>query len=148
MANDITGFGTVVNVIASNSYPLGIAVTQFSDDTDPVDMASIRIADTAMGVNGDLIKWARAATNPVVLNVIPGSQNDIDLATLANNNRVSQGKTGAQDVITLTVVYPDGSIVTFSNGVITDAMFGKSISGAGRLKTRSYAFSFESNTGV
>lgn len=144
---DVSGFGATVSLVANKTFPAGIAITQFADDADPFDAASIKIADAAMGLNGDLVKWSKAVPNPVVINVIPGSTDDVNLSILANANRVSQGKSGAGDTITLTVVYPDGSVVTFSNGIITDAMFGKSISSAGRLKTRSYAFSFESNIG-
>jgi hypothetical protein len=143
MANNVTGFGAVVTIVASTTFPAGVPITQFADDSDPLDMASVQIADTAMGLNGDLVSWARANTLPVVLNVIPGSEDDLNLQILANANRVAQGKSSAYDDITLTAVYPDGSIVTFTGGVITDAMFGKSISSAGRIKTRSYAFKFE-----
>lgn len=147
MAQDVTGFGAVISIIASKTYPAGITITQFSDDADPLDSSSIRFADATMGVNGDLIKWSRAVAVPVVLNVIPGSEDDLNLAVLANANRAAQGKVSANDVITLTCVYPDGSIVTYTGGIITDAMFGKSISSSGRLKTKPYAFAFQSNIG-
>ena len=148
MTQNVTGFGAVVSLVASNTFPAGIALTQFADDADPFDMASIKIGDVAMGLNGDLVRWAKAVPNPVVINVIPGSNDDINLAILANANRVAQGKSSANDVITITVVYPNGTITTFTNGVITDAMFGKSVSSAGRLKSRAYAFEFESNIGA
>ena len=144
---NITGFGAIITLIASNTFPVGFVVNNFADDTDPFDAASIKIADTAMGVNGDLIAWAKAVPNPVVLNVIPGSATDVNLQILAKANKVSQGKQAAQDIITLTIVYPDGSVTTYSNGAITDAMFSKSISSQGRLKTRAYAFSFEAVNG-
>jgi hypothetical protein len=143
MANNISGFGGVVNIIASNTFPVGFPVTQWADDSDPLDFSSVRVADTAMGVNGDLISWSRAASLPMVLNVIPGSQDDINLQILADANRVGQGKNSADDTITATVVYPDNTVITLTGGKLTDAQFGKGISSAGRLKTKSYAFSFE-----
>jgi hypothetical protein len=148
MTNDITGFGSAISLIASNTYPAGIAITQLADDADPLDMASVKIADTAMGVNGDLVKWSRAITKPLTLSVIPGSLDDVNLAILANNNSASQGTINANDVITITVVYPDGSTVTFANGFITDAPFGNSIASAGRLKTKTYGFQFQSVVGA
>ena len=148
MANDITGFGAAISLVASKTYPAGIAITQFADDADPLDMASVKIADTAMGVNGDLIKWSRAITKPLSLSVIPGSLDDINLAILANNNNATQGQTNAGDVITITVVYPDGSVITFANGFLTDAPFGSSIASAGRLKTKTYVFTFQSVNGA
>lgn len=147
MSTDISGFGAVVNIIASNSFPAGFPVTQFADDSDPLDFAAIQIADTAMGLNGDLISWARAVTLPMVISVIPGTEDDTNLQNLADLNRVAQGKISAYDDITATVIYPDGTLVTLTGGKITNAPFGKSISSAGRLKTRVYTFSFEQKVG-
>lgn len=148
MVNDITGFGTVITIVATNTFPFGFPVSQFADDADPLDMASVQIADTAMGLNGDLITWAKANPLPVVLNVIAGSEDDLNLQILADANRVAQGKSSAYDDITLTAVYADGSIVTYTGGVVVEAMFGKSISSSGRLKSRSYAFRFEQKIGA
>lgn len=146
MSNNVSGFSTVISIIADKTFPVGFTVTQLADDADPLDIASVRIADTAMGVNGDLLSWSRAATLPMVLNVIPGSDDDLNLQILADANRVGQGKNSANDIITATVVYPDGSTVILNGGKMTDAQFGKSVSSTGRLKTKVYSFSFESKT--
>lgn len=148
MSNDITGFGAIVTLIATNTFPVGFPVTQFADDSDPLDFASVKIGDVAMGLNGDLITWAKAMPLPMVLNVIPGSDDDLNLQILADANRVAQGKISAFDKITAVVTYPDGSVITLTGGKMTDSMFGKSISSAGRMKTKSYAFSFETKNGV
>lgn len=145
---DISGFGSVVTIVASNTYPTGFPITQFSDDTDAFDSASIQIADAAMGLNGDLITWSKAAKIPVVISVIPNSTDDLALELLANNNRVGKGKSNAGDIITLTRILPDGSTITYTNGKITDAPFGSGISSAGRLKTKVYAFAFENKVGA
>ena len=107
---------------------------------------SIKIADVAMGVNGDLIKWNRANPLPFTVAVIPGSQDDLNLSILAESNRVGQGKSGANDIINIAVVYPDGSTYVLTQGTITDATFGKSVAGEGRMKTRAYAFAFQNVT--
>lgn len=144
MTTNVSGFGLVVNIIASNTFPVGFAVTQFADDADPMTMASVRIADTAMGLNGDLITWSKATPLPMVLNVIPASDDDINLQILADANRVGQNKNSANDEITATIAYPDGQVVTLSGGKMTDAEFGRGVSSAGRQKTKSYAFAFQS----
>lgn len=143
MSNNTSGFGTVVNIIADQTYPVGFVVSQFADDADPLDFSAVQVADTSMGLNGDLITWSKAAPLPMVLNVIPGSNSDINLQILADANRVGQGKNSANDTITATVVYPDGTTRTLTGGKLTTAQFGKGISTAGRTKTKSYAFSFE-----
>lgn len=145
---DISGFGLQVTIIASVTFPAGFPITQFADDTDPLDFSAVQIADAAMGLNGDLITWSKATRLPAVIAVVPGSVDDIALQTLAKNNRVGKGKSNARDLITMNVIYPDGSTVTLTNGKITDAMFGKPVSSAGRLKSKAYSFAFENVIGA
>lgn len=147
MTTDISGFGASVVVVASNTFPAGLPITQFADDSDPVDMPSIQIADKAMGLNGDLLTWSKANPLPLTISVVPGSEDDVALGIIAEANRVGQGKTSAADIITLTVAYPDGSFITFSQGKITDAPFGKSIASAGRMKSKTYVFTFQNKVG-
>lgn len=144
---DISGFGLIVNIVASKTFPLGLTITQFADDSDPMDIASVKIAETALGLNGDLIRWAKAVSLPCILNVIAGSEDDISLGILADANRPAQGKSVAGDIITGTVIYPDGSAVQYTGGAITDAVFGKAVAGSGRLKTKPYGFSFQNKAG-
>lgn len=143
MSQNVSGFGAVVTLVASETFPAGIVISQFANDADPIDFPAVKIGDVAMGLNGDLISWSKAAPLPIVLNVIPGSNDDVNLSILYSNNRVGQGKISTQDVLTLSVVYPDGSTVVLSQGKTTDATFGKSIAAEQRLKTRPYNASFQ-----
>lgn len=147
MSQDISGFGTVVTLVASVTYPQGITITQFADDTDPIAIGAIAIRDIAMGLNGDLVTWAKAVPLPAILAVIPGSENDIDLQILFDANRVAQGKFSARDVITLNVIYPDGTFFSLILGVCINGEFGNSISSAGRKKTKVYGFAFQDKIG-
>lgn len=147
MAQDISGFGLVVVIVADKTYPVGLTITEFADDSDPMDIASVKIADTAMGLNGDLLAWAKAVTLPAVLNVIPGGLDDTALQVLANANRAGQGKNVAGDKITMTVIFPDGGVNVYQGGRMTDAVFGKAVAGSGRLKTKPYAFAFQNKAG-
>lgn len=148
MANDISGFGLQVQIRASVTFPSGVTITQFADDADPLDMQAIQIADKAMGLNGDLVTWSKATPLPMVLNVIPGGEDDRNLAVLFNANRVAKGKTPSRDVITATVIYPDGKQRTLNNGKITDGMAGNSVASSGRLKSKPYTFAFEADSGT
>lgn len=144
---NISGFGITISIIASHTFPVGLVINQFADDADPLDAPSIQIADKSMGINGDLIVWSKANPLNVTLDVIPGSFSDINLAILLEANRPGRGKIPALDLITMTVVYPAGNFVVLSNGAITDGMPFSSVSSAGRLKSKSYAFTFESRIG-
>lgn len=144
MANStsVTGFGIVATFIASNTFPAGLPITQFADDSDPILINDVKIADTAMGLNGDLLSWSKAIPLPLTINVIPGGADDINLQILANANRVGQGKNSANDVISVTIVYPDASVVVLNGGIITDAAFGRGVQSSGRQRTKSYSFLF------
>lgn len=146
--NNISGFGVRARLVASATFPSGITITEFADDTDPLDVPQTQIADKAMGLNGTLVTWNKAAPLPITIAVIPGSEADKNLAVLAEANRVGQGKQSAGDIITLTVIYPDGSQNTYVQGVITDAPLGTAIASAGRKKSKSYVFAFENKNGA
>lgn len=143
MTVDISGFGLQVRIIATNTFPTGFTVTQFADDSDPFDLPSIQIADKAMGLNGDLIVWSKASPIMLTLSVVPNSDDDVNLGILAEANRVGKGKSGAQDQIIMTGIYPDGKTITLIGGVLTDAIPANSVASAGRLKSKPYQFAFE-----
>lgn len=141
--NDISGYGLRVQLVASVTFPAGITLEQFADDVDPVDSASIQIRDKAMGINGDLITWSKATPIPMVTALIPGSEDDRNMAVLFEANRTGKGKAGARDIITATIIYPDGNTLTLLQGVITDGPAGRGVGSGGRLKTSAYTFAFE-----
>ncbi len=144
---DVSGFGFAIRLVASNTFPSGITITQFADDADPFDTPAIQLADKAMGLNGDLVVWSKASPIEVTLNIIAGSDDDINLGILAEANRVGQGKLSAMDIISLTAGYPDGRVLVLNTGKITNGAVGASIASAGRLKTKPYTFTFQNRTG-
>lgn len=148
MAQDIAAFGFTLSLIASNTFPVGIPITQFADDSDPFDIPAFPINEVAMGLNGDLISWSKANPLKATLAIIPGSDDDVNLAILYEANRVGRGKTSARDVITMTAVYPSGATISLTSGKITDGMPGSSVASAGRLKTKTYMFAFENRVGI
>jgi hypothetical protein len=145
---NISGFGVQVNLIASTTYPIGVQITQFADDSDPFDVPALQIGDVAMGLNGDLITWSKANPIKITLSVVPQSNDDTTLSILLAANRVGRGKVSARDLITMSVIYPNDSFITLTNGVITDGIPLSPVANSGRLKTRTYNFSFESYNGV
>jgi hypothetical protein len=141
---NITGSGTVVVLQASVTFPLGLTISQFADDADPLDVAALQIADSAMGLNGDLLIWAKANPIQMTLNIIPETPDEQNLNILGDANRVGQGKVTAGDVINATIIYPDGSITALTGGVLKSYQPGNSIASSMRLKTKSYVFEFQS----
>jgi len=146
--NNISAFGVKATLLASNTFPQGLIITEFSDDTDAIDVPVLQIADSAMGINGDLITWSKANPIKFTISVIPGSANDRNLGILFEVNRPGRGKIGSRDVITLNIEYPGGSFVQLVNGIITDGFPFSGAQSSGRLKTKTYSFTFESRVGA
>jgi hypothetical protein len=147
MSQDVGGFGLQVIIFASKTFPAGLPISEFADDADPLDSPSIQIADKAMGLNGHLIRWGKAIPKGLTLNVIPGGIDDINLDILFSANTVGAGKRPVGDVITATVLYPDGTVKNFLQGAATDYMPANSVSSSARMKTKPYVFAFENITG-
>jgi hypothetical protein len=140
---DISGYGIEWVLKASRTFPAGILLTQFADDSDPVDVPSMQIADAAMSVNGEMVSWTTAHIIELSFGMIPESDDDANLSILLENNRASINRSPARDVVTLIGYYPNGAIVTLSPGKITDGPSITSIASSGRMKSKVYKFKFE-----
>lgn len=143
MPYDISGYGLRVNLRADKTFPAGIEISAFVDDADPTDSPSVQIKDKAVGLNGDLITWAKGSFVPLTLAVIPGSPDDRNLQVLARANRAAKGRRPTLDIITVTTTNGDGTQVRYQRGVITDAPIGDGVASSGRKKTKTYQFAFE-----
>jgi len=142
MAQDISVFGLTGNLTASKTFPNGMSISEFADDADPLDSPDLEIADMSMGPNGDTITWSRPQLIEIVVNVIPQSQDDLNLTALADANRVAKGKSSARDEITIVWTYPNGMKVTASDGKMVTGPVVQSGSSNGRAKTKRFAFRF------
>lgn len=143
---NISGFGLSARIVASTSFPNGFDATQFADDADPLDTPDLDLADSAMGLNGDMIVWSRPQGIEVTLNVIATGPDDDNFAALFEANRVGQGKTSARDIISITWNYPNGLIASLSQGIMVAGTALPSVSSAGRFKSRPYRFRFQNIT--
>jgi len=143
---DTSAIGVAVRCMASNTFPTGFTITAWADDADPFDLPAMDIAATAMNVNGDLVTWSAPNPIAITINVIPGSEDDDNLAVIFEANRAGRNKLMARDVITLVGTYPDGAMIALSEGKMTNGVPGRSVASAGRLKTKQYQFSFQNLT--
>lgn len=143
---DISASGISCTFTFSKTYPNGVQVNDWADDADPFDMPALIIAAVAMNVNGQMVSWSAPQPLLPTINVIPGSQSDIDLQIAFEANRPAAGKRISQDIVSVVATYPDGSTVTLSNGKMLSGAPGKSVANAGRLKSKPYAFAFQDIT--
>ena len=140
---EVSGTGIRVKIIALPTFPVGIDCTAFADDADPLDTPEIQIAEWGMGVNGDMVIWRAPKPIEVMLNLIPNTEEDKNLAILFDSNRVAKNKVSTKDNITMVVTYPDGTVKTLTNGAIVQAMPLNSIASNAKTKSRPYRFVFE-----
>lgn len=148
MTINISGFGTVSTIVASNTFPLPAPLTFYADDVDGLDFAERQIADTKNGPNGQMVSWSVSNAIEISVSPIVGSPDDILLATIYNANATGPNKTSARDVIEMTVLSPDLlSSIGLTDGVMISATAGKGLSSSGRQKTRTYKFRFENSSG-
>lgn len=143
---DVSGYGTRIDISANRSFPEGFGVTEFADDADPINTPDNKVADGKMGLNGSLITWSTANAVMLDISVVPNSEDDQNLAILLENNRPGLGKAPVQDIVFATIIWPDGSQDQFGPGRIMEGPPAKSVASAGRLKSRTYKFMFENKS--
>lgn len=145
---NISGTNLTISLIASNTFPIGLILTHFADDSDAVNFPSIEIGDGEVGNNGDLVTWSKGAKIPMEVNVIPDSPTDIQLALLLRANQIGRGKISARDTIYAVILQGNKNVFTLSQGIIVGGMPVNSVSNTGRMKSKPYSFIFESVYGA
>jgi len=143
---NVSGFGLEARITGSVTFPNGFTLTEFADDADPLSSPDLVAADTAMGLNGDMVVWSRAQGIEVTTNVIPTSDGDVNLSVLLDANRIAKGKKSARDQVSIVWTYPSGLVVTMSKGVILSGPILPQVATAGRIKSQAYHFRFEQIT--
>lgn len=153
MTNIISGNGTTATIQADNglgggTYPWPIPIDEWAQDVDAIEFSDVPIGDGKKGPNGQMAAWSISETLEVTVAPIVGSNTDRVFQTLFQANRPSQGKSSAQDNITLTIVYPDLiSSLQMTGGIMTSGSPGKGLGSDGKLKTRTYKFKFNNYSG-
>ena len=139
---DLSHFGTVATITASNTLPVPAPITHFADDADGMDLPEMTIADMVMGTNGDAVSWTIAAPIELTLNLIPNTLSHLTMNILFEANRAEKGKLPARDEITLVRIAPDLSTLTLTGGKIISGMPATSMASSGRIKTAAYKLRF------
>lgn len=144
--SDISVIGFAATVKESNLFPNGFTLTQFADDTAPFDEPEVTLAETGMGANGHMVVWRSPAVKTVTIALIPGSEDAKNMQVCANAGQVGLGQTATAGRVSMSVVWPSGAVVNYSNGVVTAARLGVSAGTGGRVTTPTFTIAFESVT--
>ena len=140
---DASGYGISVWIQAIPTFPTGFKVTEFPEDVDPVAVSTVAITEFAMGVNGDLIIWRTPKPNEITIGVIPNSDTDKNIQILFDADRNAKDKVGVKNVVNMMINYPDGKQKVFGVGAIVEGMPANSVSGSGRIASKTWRFVFE-----
>ena len=143
---NVSGVGTIIQLVAMPTIPYGVKIEAFPGDADPIESAQLTTADFTMGVNGDLILNRRANPVNITIRTVPGTEEDIALERLFDANRVAANKVSYLDIITMTFVYSTGITKVLTNGAIISGTPIIGISSNGMMKTRQWGFIFEGKT--
>lgn len=140
---DVSGAGLSVKIIAVPLFPTGFDVTRFASDTDPFDIPNLTIAETSMGLNGDLEVWTTPVPTVINLSVIPNTEEDENLGIIWDAEKYERNKVHIPNNITMIATYPDGKIVVLPVGRLTGGPAMNSVSQGKRIKSKTYTFTFE-----
>lgn len=139
---DLSHFGTIATILASNTLPVPVPITHFADDADGMDLPEMTIGEMVMGTNGDAVTWTIAAPIELAVNLIPNTLSHLTMNTIFEANRAEKGKLPARDILTLVRIAPDGSTMTLTGGKIIAGTPATSMASSGRLKTAAYKLRF------
>ena len=139
-----TGLSIVVT-----AAPLAVfTLTQFADDSDPLDSEVTTIANSAMGLNGDHVVWSQANPIPLTLNLIAGSIDDQQMSILYELNRVGKNKESVNSEIEVVINYPNATPILLTGGAFLQGHSINTVSSESRMKSKQYILSFENKTGI
>ena len=139
---DISAAGGKVTIISSPTFPQGFTITEWATDADPITIEDVQIAQSEVGVNGDIVSWHRAVPVNVDMNIIPNSESDKNLMILTSANKVEKNKVALHDSITMIISYPDGTLKTFTEGTIVSGSVANSMVNDGKIRSKNYKFVF------
>lgn len=142
MTISVTGFNTKVSLRASNTFPAPIVLTQFPGDESAISIEDIEIGQHTGGLE-ERVAWNVYAPIVIDLNIIAGGENDDLLNVLLLANRAEKGKELAQDILTMSIIYPNGRIRTYGDGSIMSGPGGLTVDAERKLKTNLYKFGFD-----
>jgi hypothetical protein len=146
--HDVSGFGTTVSILATQTFPIGFTASNFADDKDPLKIEEIEPTGYEFLIDGSLFLFDKSAAIKVQLSVVAGSADDINLKIMLQARKGTSSIINLPDVTTMTIAYGNGGAVAFTNGSIISGPLADSITQAARKAGNTYTFVFGSFAGA
>jgi len=140
--DNVGGFGVVISLIATKTFPVGLTLSKFSDDVSPIEFSESQVADHEFLVDGDIISFETSSAVTVKIGVIPGSDDDDNLSIMLNSNKSIFRIGGLPDLMIMSILYPNQPGIVLNRGYIRSGSLGTSMSEAGRGKGKQFEFIF------
>ena len=144
MSANVTGVGAKFIIFDKNGqYPNGYVITEFSDDSDPIDNPNKTIVQYANALNGTLLYWYKTSPNEINISVYADSDGDIYLTSLLQANDPQKNKKIINSELDAQLIYNNGKVVFMNNGKLVEGSYIGGISSDGKKKTKTFKFIFE-----
>lgn len=140
---NVSTSGASVVIKSTVSIPTAYPITHFADDQGPFEVDPKEITGYGMGLNNDLVVYAKPNVVLFRLSVIANSPDDLVLRVAHKTNQAGSPSHFA-DVFDATVVIPNIAVPQrYINGKIVSGPPGDSSSADGKNQSHQYMFVFE-----
>jgi len=141
---DITVTQSVVTFIFPGIFPAGVTLSTFSDDVDMFDFPQQNIAKAVGTPGGVMAHYATYEPVQVTFSVLPGSEDDKALTTVALLTTPGAGKKIITSTCSGVITRPNGDTISLIQGRMLAYNPGFSGASDGKGKTKTALFSFQS----
>lgn len=140
---DVSAIGFKILVKDTKIFPNGFTINRTADGTDPFGFGTVTVGEATMDANGHLTYATSPNPTEFTLNLLPTSEEDINMSLLfeAHRPRLGVARTGGD--ISVTVMYADGTSVTAKNCKFLTGDPKRSIQAPSRYKNKVYTFACE-----
>ncbi len=144
---DISTVGSGVTIFSLTSFPMGFRVGSFADDGDSLVVEPTEVSGFEKLYDGRIFGFDKTSPVLLSLNVIPNTEEDINLKILLQKRKSNPTFLALPDDITMVISYADGGRNVLSEGVMVGGSIADSMLSAGRKKSNTYSFAFGSFDG-
>jgi hypothetical protein len=145
---NVSAFGTSINILATRSFPIGFQVKKLADDKDPLVIEEIEPTGHEFLVDGSLFIFDKATAIKVKISVVAGSDDDLNLKVMLQARKGTPSILNLPDITTMTILYGNNGSVMFTSGSIVSGPLGDSINQSGRYPSNTYTFVFSDFAGA
>lgn len=126
----------------------GVAISDFIDDKNPLEIQDVDVSTIEWSCNGKMIRTIKPSAVMISVTVIPGSPSDLSLhkifkKNMCNGGNVSLGEANKSISCTITPINKNVPKYSFTHGTCVSGAPAVSVSNQGKMGGNTYTFAFE-----